>query len=301
MDKRGLSSQEAKKRLRKYGRNKLIRKEKVSWFKIFISQFRSPLIMLLIIAAIISLVVGFLPSQEPRYVDAGLIFAIVLASGLMGFFQDYKAEKTIEALQKMATPKAKVIRNGRVLFIRVTKIVPGDLILLEEGDIVPADAKIIEGELSVDESILTGESRAISKSSNKQVYMNSSVYTGSAKALVEKTGMQTKMGDIADKLQKMQDEKTQFQKELDIFSKKVFWFILGLIVIMFFIGMLKYDLYQSLLISISLAVAAIPEGLPAVVILTLTIGAKVMANKNVLIRRLPVVESAGAIDIICTD
>lgn len=300
--KRGLTTKEAEKRLKKYGKNEIKRAKKANPFKIFISQFTSPLILILIVAAVISWAVGFLPGEEPNLVDSILILIIVFASGLSGFFQDYKAEKTIEALQKIATPKTKVIRDNREIEISITKIVPGDLVLLEEGDIIPADAKLVEiFNLEVDESTLTGESSSIKKKLSDEIFKGTFVNSGNAKALVIKTGMETKIGKIAGKIQEMKEEKSPFQTEIAKFSKKIFFIIMGIIILLFFISILKYSLYQSVLISISLAVAAIPEGLPAVLVLVLAIGAKVMASKNALVRKLSVVESSGAVDVVCTD
>lgn len=288
--------------LEKYGKNEIRRFKKVSMLKIFLSQFTSPLILILIAAAIISWAIGFLPGQESDIIDTILILMIVFASGIAGFFQEYKAEKSVEALQKMATPKAKVIRNGKEMEITAADIVPDDLILLESGDIVPADAKLVEAfNLDLDESILTGESHTVGKKTSEQIFMNTFVTVGSAKAVVTKTGMQTEVGKIASRLQEIEEGKTPFQVELSRFGRKICWLIIGLTILLAFIGFFKYELYQALLIAISLAVAAIPEGLPAVVVLALAFGAKSMVNKNALARKLSVVESIGAVDIICTD
>lgn len=302
LQKSGLTNEEARKRLEQYGKNEIKRLRKAHPIKIFISQFTSPLILILIVAAIVSWAIGFLPGQKSDLVDAVLILIIVLVSGVAGFFQEYKSEKTIEALQKMLVPKVKVVRDGKEEEIEARDLVPGDLILIESGDIVPADAKLIECfNLMVDESVLTGESKSVNKKLSDEIFMNTFVNVGNAKAIVTKTGMQTKMGAIADKLQKIKEEKTPFQVELSKFSKKVSFMMLILIVIMVVISLLKYSIYLSLLTAISLAVAAIPEGLPAVVVLTLAVGAKTMFNKNALVRKLAVTESIGAVDIICTD
>ena len=298
----GLTDLEAKKRLAKYGKNEIKRTKKISRIKIFLSQFTSPLILLLIIAALISFTIGYLPGQESRIIDTTLILLIVFVSGISGFFQEYKAERSIEALQKMTTPKAHVLRNGKEIEIDATKIVPGDVVLLDAGDVIPADAKLLESfNLKVDESSLTGESEQVKKRVSDMVFMNSFVYSGRGKALVIKTGMNTEIGKIAAKLQKIKEEKTSFEKEISNLSKKIFLMISGIIVVIFLLSILKYNLYESLLTAVSLAVAAIPEGLPAIVVLALAIGAKTMASKNALIRKLSVVESIGAVDIICTD
>ncbi len=301
-EKRGLTSLEAKKRVFKFGKNELKKQRRANGLKIFVSQFTSPLILLLVFVAIISWAIGFLPNQDSNVIDTVLILIIVFASALSGFFQDYKAEKTIEALQKIATPQTRVIRDGREIKISITNIVPGDLVLLEEGDIIPADAKIIEAfSLEIDESTLTGESKAVNKKINDELFKGTFVNSGNAKALVTKIGMKTEIGNIAGKLQEMKEEKTPFEIEIKTFSKKIFYVTLGIVVLLFLVSIFKYGLYESILISISLAVAAIPEGLPAVLVLVLAIGAKVMAGKNALVRKLNVVESSGAVDVVCTD
>ncbi len=301
-EKRGLSSEEAEKKLKKYGENEIKREKRVDTLKIFVSQFTSPLIIILILAAIVSWVIGFIPGQDSNIIDTILIFIIVLASGLSGFFQDYKAEKTIEALQEIATPESKVMRDGKEVKIKITEIVPGDLLILEEGDVVPADCKIVKVfNLEVDESTLTGESDSVKKKVNEEIFKGTYITSGYSEAVVLKTGMNTKIGNIAGKLQEIKEEKTPFQNEISSFSKKVLYSISAVIVLIFILSLLKYDLYQSVLTAISLAVAAIPEGLPAVLVLVLAIGAKVMTNKKALVRKLNVVESVGAVDIICTD
>ena len=298
----GLTENEAKTRLKKYGQNQIKRTRKVKPLKILISQFTSPLVIILIVVAIVFFAIGFFPGQDSNIVDTILILLIVLISGISGFFQEYKSEQTIEALQKMSVPLARVIRDGKEKEIKVTEIVPGDLIVLTSGDIVPADAKIIESfSLLIDESILTGESKSTSKKTGDEVYMNTLINTGDAKALCVSTGMQTKVGNIAQKLQEIKEENTPFQKEIAGFSKKISIAIIAIIVVIIAVSLFKYDLYLSIFIAISLAVAAIPEGLPAVVVLTLAVAAKAMSKKNALIRKLSVTESVGAIDIICTD
>jgi len=298
----GLTTQEAKQRLEQYGHNEIKRYEKINPLKIFFVQFTSPLILILIAAAIISVVIGYLPGQEPDFVDAVLILVIVFASGMAGFFQEYKAEKSIEALQEMAAPQALVIRDGQPKEIPASEIVVGDIVLLESGDIVPADARLIESfNVTADESALTGESEAVVKKVSDNIFMNSFIYVGNAKAEVIKTGLNTKVGEIAKKLQAIKIEKTSFEKEIAKFSKKMFVIIAAITVVIFFISLFKYSLYSALLTAVSLAVAAIPEGLPAIVVLSLAIGAKTMARKKALIRKLGVAESIGAVDIICTD
>jgi len=298
----GLTQKEAERRLRVYGANEIRHTKKINPWKIFLSQFTSPLILILIFAAIASIVIGFLPGGESSLADSAMILLIVFGAGMCGFLQEYKAEKAIEALRRMATPKAKVIRDGKEMEIPARYVVPGDVIVIESGDVVPADAEIKEAfDLEVDESILTGESRAVRKRVSDKVFMNTCVTGGSAKAVVISTGMKTEIGRIAGKLQEIEEEKTAFQVELSKLSKKLSLLILILTVIITLVGVFKYGWYQSLLTAIALAVAAIPEGLPAVVVLALALGANTMAKKRALIRKLSIVESVGAVDIICTD
>lgn len=298
----GLTTQEAQRRLEQYGRNEIKRYEKIKPTKIFLVQFTSPLVLILIAAAIISVIIGYLPGQEPDFVDAALILIIVFVSGISGFFQEYKAEKSIEALQEMAAPKTLAIRDGQPKEISVSEVVVGDVLLLESGDIVPADAKLIESfNVAADESALTGESEAVTKKVADTIFMNSFIYIGNAKAEVIKTGLSTKVGEIAKKLQAIKTEKTSFEKEITLLSKKIFKIIAVVTVVIFLVSLFKYSLYAALLTAVSLAVAAIPEGLPAIVVLSLAIGAKALARKQALIRKLGVAESIGAVDIICTD
>ncbi len=298
----GLSTSEAQRRQQEFGRNELTRQTKARPFRILLRQFTSPLILLLIAAAIISLAVGFLPDQEPNVVDASLILFIVLLSGILGFVQDYNAERTIEALQKMATPQSRVIRNGQEVEIPSAEVVPGDLLLLESGDMVTADGTVVEAfHLELDESILTGESAAVQKAAEASVFMNTYVTGGHARVVVTDTGMRTQIGHVASRLQTLETEPSSFQVELAQLSKRLSIITLIILVAIAIIGVFKYGFYTSLLTAISLAVAAIPEGLPAVVVLALAAGAKVMFRKNALIRRLPIVESVGAVNIVCTD
>lgn len=299
---KGLSTAEAGKRLQENGRNEITRTSRVDPLKILLSQFTSPLILVLIAAAIISISIGFIPGQESNTVDAVLILIIVVVSGIFGFVQDYEAEKTIEALQKMAVPRARVIRDGGETEIPSAEVVPGDILLLESGDMITADCRLVEAfHLEVDESVLTGESVAVRKSTDDQVFSNTYVTGGNARALVEQTGMKTRIGKVAGKLQELAEEKSTFEKELGNLGKKISLLVLLIGVAIAIIGTPKFGFYNSLLTAISLAVAAIPEGLPAVVVLALAVGANTMVKRNALIRKLSIVESVGAVDIICTD
>jgi len=295
----GLSSKEAMRRLKIYGENKIEKKKKISPWKLFASQFISPLILLLMTAAVLSFFVNFLRHEE--YFDSILILLIVFAAGIAGFVQNYKAEKAIEALQHLATLKAKVIRDGKEHEIRATEIVPGDLIVVEGGDVVPADAEILEGKLEVDESALTGESKAVKKQKSDKIYSACSVYTGKSICKVYATGMETQIGKIAEKMQKIEEEKTPFQQHMEKITRKIISLTALIIVLTFAVGFNKFGFVEAGLIAVSLAVAAIPENLPAVVTISLSLGAREMAKRNALVRRLAITESVGSADVICTD
>jgi Ca2+-transporting ATPase len=299
METSGLTNQEAEALLKKFGENKIEKKKKVSPIKIFLSQFTSPLILLLIFAAIISFLVNFYQKEE--FVDSFLILLIVFLSGILGFYQEYKAERIIESLQKLAAPKAKVIREGKEQEIEASKIVPGDIIVVEAGDIVPADAEILEGNLQIDESILTGESRAVKKKEKEKIFSGTSIFSGRAIAKVFATGMKTEIGKIAEKLQEIEEKKTPFEKKMEKFTKKVVILTLAIIALTFVLSFKKFGILEAGLLAISLAVAAVPEALPAVTTIALALGTREMAKRNALVRKLKVIESVGSVDVICTD
>ncbi len=306
--KEGLSEEEAQKRLEKYGENEIEEEEEISPVKIFLEQFQDFLIWILIAAAIISMVVG-------HAIDAYLILAIVFANGIFGFVQDWKAEQSIQALKEMASSEAIVKRDGKKKKIEAAKIVPGDIIFLTQGDSVPADARLIDQQsLQVDESALTGESVAINKKDHilegkvdlaereNMVYKQTNVVKGKGEALVVGTGMKTEIGKIATELQKVEEEETVFQKEVNDLGKKLGIMILGICIALVPILVLReVSMLDAFITAIALAVAAVPEGLPAVVTLTLALGTRKMLNKKALVRRLPVIESLGSVDVICTD
>jgi len=299
MEISGLSSLEAERRLKIYGKNEIVERKGINPFFIFLSQFKSPIILLLIAAAILSLFVNV--AKEESFIDSLLILAIVFAAGIAGFVQDYKAEKTIEALKKLATPKAKVIRDGKEQEIDSTLIVPGDIIVLEGGDVIPADAELIKGELQVDESILTGESRAVKKKVGDKIFSGCGIFSGNAIAKVIATGMNTQLGKIASKVQEIREEKTPFQLQMERFTKKIVLLTILIIFGTLFVAVKKFGFVEGALIAVSLAVAAIPENLPAVITLALSLGARQMARKNALVRKLVITESIGTVDVICTD
>ncbi|MFB6167059.1 MAG: cation-translocating P-type ATPase [Candidatus Nanohaloarchaea archaeon] len=314
--KEGLGGEEAERRLEEHGRNEIREGESTSPLKIFASQFKDFLIALLVVAAIVSLGVGFLPGHEPEYVDAGLILLIVVANGVFGFVQDYRAEKAIEALRDMSTPDATVTRDGEKVTVDAEEVVPGDVVFIEQGDAIPADARLLEtSSLETDESALTGESSSVSKEAgtldddtalaerSNMVYMNTNAVRGRGKAVVVETGMDTEVGEIATEIQEAEDGETPFQEEVNELGKKIGY---GIMLIILFVALSEYFFTSAppitiFLVAISLAVAAVPEGLPAVVTLTLALGSKKMVKKNALVRRLPVVESLGSVDMIVTD
>lgn len=295
----GLTTQEASYRLKIYGKNEIKREKKFSTAKLFLSQFASPIIILLIVAAMLSIIVNY-HSQE-SFLDSILILLIVAFAAVAGFFQEYKAEKTIESLQKLSTPKAKVIRDGKEIEIDSTQVVPGDIIVLEGGDVVPADAEILEGELEVDESILTGESKSVKKKANSKVFLGSSVYTGKAIARVLFTGMKTEIGKIASKMEAIGRVETPFQQQMKKFARKLVAASVLIIAITLIFSTQKFGWLEGFLIAVSLAVAAIPEDLPAVITISLSLGANQMAKRNALVRKLATTESIGTVNVICTD
>jgi P-type Ca2+ transporter type 2C len=315
-DKKGLKQREIEKRLEQYGPNTIEIKSNFSPLKLFLSQFTDTLVVILIIAAIASYGIGFLPGNEPEITDSILILLIVLFNGIFGFIQDYKAEKSVEALKKMASPSALVLRNGVKKQLDAKYIVPGDIIILEEGARVPADARIIETiDMEADESMLTGESVPVSKSYNKtdaktplaerknMLYAGTIITRGKGVAVVVETGLLTEMGSIADTLSKTEDKPTAFQKELDKTGRKIG---IGILILIAFIAIFQFsvvgtDVKTTFLTAISLAVAAIPEGLPAVVTISLALGMRRLLKQKSLIRKMPVVETLGSVDVICTD
>jgi Ca2+-transporting ATPase len=312
----GLESQEAEERLEEQGENRIESGESTSVLRIFISQFQDNLIYLLMAAGILSVGIGFLPGHEPEYTEAGIIFLILFANGTFGFIQDYRAEKSIEALKKMATPNATVKRGGKKEEIDSTEIVPGDVIFLEQGDAVPADARLLETEaLETDESSLTGESSSVSKDSEtleegvsladrtNMVFMNTHVVKGRAKAVVVETGMDTQVGDIAEEIEDADQKETPFQEEVDELGKRIGILVIGIVSLVAVIQMVLTgaNWLTVLLLAIGLSVAAIPESLPAIVTLTLALGSKKLLKKDALVRRLPVVEALGSVSYIVTD
>ena len=304
----GLTQKDAGSRLGIYGKNKIRKAEEIHPFRIFLSQFRSFIVYILIAAVIISLLIN-------EYVDAAVIFIILLFNALFGFIQEYKAEKSIDELRKLASQKAKVIRDGKTVELNTEKIVPGDIIMIEVGEKIPADARLIKiSNLQTQESALTGESLPVKKEifefpddtavadRKNMIYSGTIATEGHGKAVVTATGMNTEIGKIAGLIQETQDDLTPLQKKLKVLGERLGAVTILICLIVIGLGVLRGGgLFHWLLIGVSLAVAAIPEGLPAVVTISLALGVQRMVKKNSLIRKLPSVETLGATTVICTD
>ncbi|EKJ86019.1 Ca2+-transporting ATPase [Leptospira meyeri] len=305
----GLTRDEVIERQKEFGKNTLKEGKKVSGFQIFISQFTSLIIWILIGSAFLS---GFLG----EYIDSIVIISIVVLNGILGFYQEYNAEKSMEALKKMTTPHAKVLRDGDIKSIPNLEVVPGDIIELESGDIIPADARIISSsELKTNEAPLTGESVAVSKNNHSlsgtglsigerknMLHLGTTIVTGTARAIVVATGMKSEIGNIAQMLDENIEEETPLQLKIKEFGKFLLLFCLGVVFLLFIIGVLRQiPLITLILTSVSLAVAAIPEGLPAIITVALSLGVVRMSKKNALVRKLSSVETLGSASVICTD
>ncbi|MHC4267202.1 MAG: calcium-translocating P-type ATPase, SERCA-type [Planctomycetota bacterium] len=314
---KGLSEEVARQRLEKYGINELKQREKISPFQILTRQFTSCIVFILLAALVISLLIG-------EKLDAIVISTIVVLNGVFGFVQEFKAEKAIEALRRLTALKAKVIRDGKETEIDSRELVPGDIILLETGSKVPADSRLIDiAAFQLDEASLTGESVPSNKvtgplennilvnDQENMVFMGTIVTKGHAKAIVTGTGMKTEIGKIADMVQEAEEKLSPLQVKLKKFGKWLGLVTIGICVVVFGVGVLREYLTTDLLetsfaiemflASVALAVAAIPEGLPAIVTISLAFGVRKMSKRNALIRKLPAVETLGCTNIICSD
>ena len=318
----GLDSKEVEKRLQTHGKNKLAEGKKVSLVTRFLKQLADPMIIVLLAAAVLSGITS--AYAEESFADVFIILFVVVLNSVLGVVQESKAEEAINALKTMTAATSKVLRDGKIAIIKSEDLVPGDIIHLEAGDSVPADARIIEcASLKVEESALTGESVPVEKTTDaldsgeehdvslgdriNMVYMGSAVVYGRGVAVVCATGMQTEMGKIADALTQAKEESTPLQQKLAGLSKILTWIVLGICVVIFAVGLLEEGQFSvevvlnTFMLAVSLAVAAIPEGLVAVVTIVLSIGVTKMSKRNAVIRRLTAVETLGCAQVICSD
>ena len=314
-EKTGLTNEEVEKRKLKYGINKLQDKPKESFFIKFIKQFNDFMIIILIIASVLSAVISYMQGEND-YIDSIIIIGIVVLNAIMGLVQEAKAEKSIESLKQMTPQTCKVIRNNNILEINAEDLVPGDIITLEAGNYVPADCRLLECfNLKIEESSLTGETEPVLKDDtniySKDVsigdmknlaFMATTVVNGHAKAVVTNTAMQTKVGTIAGMIIENESPETPIQKKLAEVGKTLGIACLIICAIIFIIGLVKkIDPFEMFMTSVGLAVAAIPEGLAAIVTIVLSIGVTKMAKKNTIVRKLPAVETLGSSNVICSD
>ncbi len=310
----GLTAEEAKKRQEEYGLNELKAKKKKSLFVKFLEQFKDFMIIILIISAIISGVVGV--AQGEGFTDTIIILVVVVVNAIIGVAQENKAEKSLEALQKLSSHVAKVIRNGKLQVIQSKELVPGDIVILETGDYVPADLRIIEAvNLKAQEAALTGESVPVEKMAAKiedekigigdrinMLFSSSLITYGRGKAVVVETGMNTEVGKIADIINTAEDQGTPLQQKLDKLGKTLGIVALAICAVIFVIGLLYgKEPIHMFMTAVSLAVAAIPEGLPAVFTIVLAIGVQRMVKRNAIVKKLPAVETLGSASVICSD
>jgi len=308
--KTGLSTEEAKLRLQKYGENKLKGKPKKSLLSLFLAQLKDMLIYVLLGATVITIAIG-------EYADAIIILSVVILNAVIGVVQEFKAEKAIEALQQMTTPKTLVRRDGEVREINSEEIVPGDIVIIDAGRYIPADIRLIESvNLQIEESALTGESVPSDKDANviledpktpigdksNMAFMSTLATYGRGEGVVVATAMDTEIGKIAKILDEENGEMTPLQKRLEELGKVLGFLAIGICVLIFVIALFqKRDLFEMFLIAISLAVAAIPEGLAAIVAIVLAIGVTRMSKINAIVKKLPAVETLGSVNIICSD
>lgn len=322
----GLSSHEAEKRLEQFGKNKLKEGKKASLLERFLKELADPMIIILIVAAAISGVTAYYEGES--FTDVFIILAVVIINAVLGVFQESKAEAAIEALQEIAAATSKVLRDGKLVTLKSEELVPGDVVVLEAGDAVPADGRIIESaSMKIEEAALTGESVPVNKivsvlnlegekdvplgDRKNMMYMGSTVVYGRGKAVITGTGMNTEMGKIADALANAKEEETPLQLKLNQLSKILTVLVVVICVVIFAVGLLRASMspegitgdtfLDSFMIAVSLAVAAIPEGLAAVVTIVLSIGVTNMSRRNAIIRKLTAVETLGCTQIICSD
>ncbi|MDH5267732.1 MAG: cation-translocating P-type ATPase, partial [Candidatus Bathyarchaeota archaeon] len=317
---KGLSEEEAKRRLEEFGPNELVERKRVTPFQIFLGQFKDIFVIMLLIAIGISVLIG-------EIIDASTIGAIVVLNAVVGFVQEYRSEKAMEAMKKLTAPKARVLRNGKEMLIPAREVVPGDIILLETGDRIPADGRLVEVvDLKTDEAVLTGESTPVGKITGvldektsvadrkNSVFMATHVTYGRGRTVITSTGMGTEFGKVAEMVQAVEEMDTPLKQKLAGFAKKLGIVIVVICAIVFalelyeifvigvgLVGEALGDIIKAFEIAIALAVSAVPEGLPAVVTISLALGARELAKRNAIIRRLASAETLGATTVICSD
>src|SRR5437867_3499717 len=312
----GLTPVEAGRRLSHYGPNELVQTARISPFRIFLGQFKDVLVIILIIAAIISAALGLSNNETADLYDAALIIVIVVMNSVLGFFQEYRAERSLEALKSLAAPKARVLREGGLVAVPSRELVPGDIALLAAGDRVPADARLLESaSLRINEAPLTGESLPVSKAvepvprdafvgdRKNMAFMGTTVDGGRGKAVIVETGMTTQLGKIAGLVQQETKEETPLQRQLDRLGRQIGIAVLLAAGLIFVIGVLRDPGHIALLFltAVGLSHAALPEGLPAIVTISLALGLQRMIRRGALIRKLPAVEALGAASVLCSD
>lgn len=317
----GLSTGEAQQRLSRFGKNELEKGKKTSLLKRFLGELADPMIIILIVAAAISGITAFYEGES--FADVIIILAVVIINAVLGVVQESKAEAAIEALQEIAAATSKVLRDGKVVTLKSDELVPGDVVLLEAGDAVPADGRIIEAaSLKIEEAALTGESVPANKITDllqlggekdvplgdrkNMAYMGSTVVYGRGKVVITGTGMNTEMGKIAQALSQAKDDATPLQIKLNQLSKILTILVIGICAVIFAVGLFRSGIsgdtiLSTFMVAVSLAVAAIPEGLAAVVTIVLSIGVTNMSKRNAIIRKLTAVETLGCTQIICSD
>ncbi len=332
---KGLTEEEAKRRLEEFGPNELVERKRVTPFQIFLGQFKDVFVIMLLFAIVISFIVAWYETTIAsgaegaidKYVDAITIGAIVVLNSVVGFVQEYRSEKAMEAMKKLTAPKARLLREGKEMLLPAREVVPGDIVLLESGDRIPADGRLLEVvDLKTDEAVLTGESTPVGKTTEvldaktsvadrkNSVFMATHVIYGRGKAVITSTGMNTEFGKIAEMVQAVEEEETPLKQKLARFAKK-----LGIIIVVVCAIVFALELYEifvvgvggageaigniteAFMIAVALAVSAVPEGLPAVVTVTLALGARELAKRNAIIRRLASAETLGATTFICSD
>lgn len=319
---KGLSDEEASLRLQRHGYNEFEKRKRASPLRIFLLQFKNVFTLILFAAIAVSLISGWFEAAAgthatlEAYADALVISAIVFLNAVVGFIQEYRSEKAIEALERMAAPRARVFRNGREVMIPAREVVPGDILILEAGDRIPADARIIESvELRTNEAVLTGESLPVNKSAEtlfenlpiserrNMVFAATHVVYGRGKAVVVATGMNTEFGKIAKMVQTVEKEEIPFKIKLDKFAKKIGLVVVAAAILIIMLEFIRNSAVsiEIFMVSVALAVSAVPEGLPAIVTVTLALGARELARNNAVIRRLASAETLGSTTVICSD